>query len=81
MEVIVKCNRWLDSYGDTNMLCSLLSDDFFWIMCIASFNFNVNGVEAELVISNLFSVLSVFKYHYLQNVQKCGNFYPFPNIV
>ena len=49
-------------------------------MCIASFNFNINGLEAELVISKLFSVLSVFKYHYLQDVQKIGNFYPFPNV-
>ena len=30
-------------------------------MCIASFNFNLNGVEAESVISKQFSVLSALK--------------------
>ena len=58
---------------------------FFLIMCIASFNFNLNGVEAEPVISKQFSVqisLSVqvpWKFQYIQDVWKCGRFYPFPN--
>ena len=50
MELIVKYKRWLDSYRDTSFYC-LLSDGFPQVMCIAYFNFNLNGVEAESIIS------------------------------
>ena len=38
--------------------CCLLSDAFFQIICIVSFNFNLNSVAAESIISKQFSVLS-----------------------
>ena len=48
MEVIDNYKSWLDSYGDTYMFFfCLLSDGFFQIMCIASFNFNLNALEGE----------------------------------
>ena len=53
MELIVKYKRWLDSYRDTSFYC-LLSDGFLQVMCIAYFNFNLNGVEASQLFQNNF---------------------------
>ena len=58
MEVIVKYKRWLDSYRDTYMFFLFIKQWFFQIMYIASFNFKLNGVEAESIILKQFSVLS-----------------------
>ena len=44
-----------------HVFCDLLSDGFFQIMCIASFNFNLNGVEVGSIISKQFSVLSALQ--------------------
>ena len=79
MEVIVKCKRILDSYRDTYIFCCLLSDGFFQIMCIASFTFNLNGVEEELIISKKLSVLSVLQVSSFTRCAKIWVFYPFPN--
>ena len=61
MEVMVKCKMWLDSYRDTYKFLLLLSDGLFQIMCIAFFIFNLNGLEAESIISKQFSVLSALQ--------------------
>ena len=39
-------------------------------MCIASFNFNLNGVETELIISKQFSVLSALQVSVLTKMCK-----------
>ena len=74
MEVITKCKRCKDSYRDTYMFLYLLSDDFFQIKCIASFNFNLNGVETESIISKQFSVLSTLQVSLLTRCEKMWNF-------
>ena len=74
MKVIVKCKRWLDSYRDTYMFFRLLIDGLFQIMCIASFNINLNGVEAESIISEQFSVLRDLKVSLLTRYAKMWDF-------
>ena len=74
MKVIVKCKRWLDSYRDTYMFFCLLIDGLFQIMCIASFNINLNGVEAESIISEQFSVLRDLKVSLLTRYAKMWDF-------
>ena len=63
MEVTVKSKRWLDIYRD-GCFCYLLRDDFFRVMCIVSFNFNLNRVEAELIIQDNLQYLVPYKFHY-----------------
>ena len=53
-EAIVKYKRWLDSYRDTYSFCCLLTDGFFQIIYLVSFDFNLNGVEAEPIFSKPF---------------------------
>ena len=55
-----KFKRWVDSYRDT-CFCCLLSDGFFQIICMASFSFNLNGVESLSIISKQFSVVSALQ--------------------
>ena len=74
MKVMVKCKRWLDSYRDTYMFFCLLIDGLFQIMCIASFNINLNGVEAESIISEQFSVLRDLKVSLLTRHAKMWDF-------
>ena len=61
--------------------CCLLSDVFFQIMCIASFNFNLNGVEAEPIISKQFSViLRIYLTSFIINkICKNVGLFMFPN--
>ena len=73
MELIVKYKRWLDSYRDTSFYC-LLSDGFPQVMCIAYFNFNLNGVEAESIISKQFSVLNILQFSLLTRCAKKWDF-------
>ena len=72
-----KYKRWLDNYWDGYMICCLLSASVFYIMYIASLNFNVNGVEVQWTISKQLSVLSVLQLWLLTRI--CETFYPFPN--
>ena len=48
-------------------------------MCIASFNFNLNGVEVESIISKQFSVLSALLVSSLTRCAKMWGFYQFAN--
>ena len=43
----------------------LSSDGFLQIMCLASFNFNLNRVDAESIISEQLSILSAFEFSLL----------------
>ena len=72
MEVIVKCKRWVIEI--LTCFCCLLSDGFFQIMCIASFNFDLNGVETESIISKQFSVLSALQVSLLSRCAKTWDF-------
>ena len=54
--------------------CCLLNDSFFQIMCIASFNFNLSGVESESIISKQFSVLSAIQVSLLTRCAKMWDF-------
>ena len=74
MEVITKCKRWKESYRHTFMFLYLLSDVFFQIKCIASFNFDLNGVETESIISKQFSVLSALQVSLLTRCAKMWDF-------
>ena len=71
MKVIVKYKRWLDS---CTCFCSLLTDGFFQIMCIVFFNFELNGVEAESIISKQFSLLYALQVSLLA---RCANMWYF----
>ena len=58
--------------------CCLLRDGFFQIICIASFNFNLNSVEAESIISKQCTVYNYnlqFIFYYDQDVQKLETFF------
>ena len=54
MEVLVKYKRWKTVTEVLTCFCCLLNNSFFQIMFIASFNYNLNGVEGESIISNNF---------------------------
>ena len=57
--------------------CCLFSDGFFQIICVASFNFNLNGVAAESIISKQFSVLSALEVSLLT---RCANMCDFLSV-
>ena len=46
---------------------------------MASFNFNLNGVQAESTISKQLSVLSALKVSLLTRCAKMWDFYPCPD--
>ena len=50
--------------------CCFLSDGFFQIICIASFNFNLNPEEAQSIVSKQFSVLSALEVSLLASCAK-----------
>ena len=70
MEVIVEYKRWLDSYRDIYMLLLLIK---WWLVpnyVHSSFNFNLNGVEEDSIISKQFSVLSALQVSLLTTCEK-----------
>ena len=77
MEVIVKYKGSLDNYNILICFCYLLGDGFSQIMCIASFNFNLNRVEGESIISEQFSVLRALQVSLLTRCAKMWDFVAF----
>ena len=49
--------------------CCLLSDGFFQIICIASFNFNLNQLENAV---NYFKTISVLSALYISLLTRCA---------